>query len=159
AFGRSVVLQRFRTYVLTGVAVGEGFARSRTFLHPNKIMLLCQSFISDKARYMSEKLLPTETDLSAFEPALFGAMRRLQQAGEVHAKRLARFGGLTPMQLMILGVMAGEGRMPASGLSRRGSLSAATLSGMLERLEGRGVLLRQRDAEDRRRQWLSVSAA
>ncbi|MDX5371130.1 MAG: MarR family winged helix-turn-helix transcriptional regulator [Pseudomonadaceae bacterium] len=108
---------------------------------------------------MSEKLLPTETDLSAFEPALFGAMRRLQQAGEVHAKRLARFGGLTPMQLMILRVMEGEGRLTASALSRRVSLSAATLSGMLERLEERGLLLRQRDEEDRRRQWLSVSEA
>ena len=86
-------------------------------------------------------------------------MRRLQQAGEVHAKRLARFGGLTPMQLMILRVMEGEGRMTASGLSRRVSLSAATLSGMLERLEERGLLLRQRDEEDRRRQWLSVSEA
>jgi len=122
-------------------------------------MLSCQSFISDKARYMSEKLLPTEIDLSPFEPALFAAMRRLQQAGEVHAKRLARFGGLTPMQLMILRVMEGEGRMTASGLSRRVSLSAATLSGMLERLEERGLLLRQRDEEDRRRQWLSVSEA
>ena len=93
---------------------------------------------------MSEKLLPTEIDLSPFEPALFAAMRRLQQAGEVHAKRLARFGGLTPMQLMILRVMEGEGRMTASGLSRRVSLSAATLSGMLERLEERGLLLRMR---------------
>lgn len=108
---------------------------------------------------MSEKLLPTEIDLSPFEPALFAAMRRLQQAGEVHAKRLARFGGLTPMQLMILRVMEGEGRMTASSLSRRVSLSAATLSGMLERLEERGLLLRQRDEEDRRRQWLSVSEA
>ena len=108
---------------------------------------------------MSEKLLPTEIDLSPFEPALFAAMRRLQQAGEVHAKRLARFGGLTPMQLMILRVMEGEGRMTASGLSRRVSLSAATLSGMLERLEERGLLLRQRDEEDRRRQWLLISDA
>ena len=51
------------------------------------------------------------------------------------------------------------GRITASGLSRRVSLSAATLSGMLERLEERGLLLRQRDEVDRRRQWLSVSEA
>ncbi|MEO4046325.1 MarR family winged helix-turn-helix transcriptional regulator [Pseudomonas sp. CAU 1711] len=108
---------------------------------------------------MSEKLLTSEIDLSHFEPALFGAMRRLQQAGEVHAKRLARFGGLTPMQLMILRVLEGEGRLTASALSRHVSLSAATLSGMLERLEERGLLLRRRDEEDRRRQWLSISEA
>lgn len=106
---------------------------------------------------MTEKIIPTECDLSAFEPALFRAMRRLQQAGEVHAKRLGRFGGLTPMQLMILRVLESEGRLTASALSGRVSLSAATLSGMLERLEERGLLQRQRDDQDRRRQWLSAS--
>ena len=54
---------------------------------------------------MSDKKVPTEIDLSSvlvFEMPLFQALRRLQQAGEVHAKRLARFGGLTPMQLLVL---------------------------------------------------------
>lgn len=97
--------------------------------------------------------------MNAFEPALFQALRRLQQAGEVHAKRLARFGGLTPMQLMILRVLGGETRLTASALSGRVSLSAATLSGMLDRLEERGLLMRQRDDQDRRRQWLLLSEA
>ena len=111
---------------------------------------------------MNKKVIANETDMteiSSFEPALFSALRRLQQAGEVHAKRLARFGGLTPMQLLILQVLAGEERLTASALSRQVSLSAATLSGMLDRLEERGLLNRQRDAEDRRRQWLVLSEA
>ncbi len=90
---------------------------------------------------------------------LFKALRRLQQAGEVHAKRLSRFGGLTPMQLMILQVLADEARMTASALSGRVSLTAATLSGMLDRLEELGLLQRQRDDQDRRRQWLLLSDA
>lgn len=88
---------------------------------------------------------------------MFRALRRLQQAGEVHAKRLTRYGGLTPMQLLILGVLASEGRLTASELSGRVSLTAATLSGMLDRLEEKGLLVRQRDDQDRRRQWLSTS--
>ena len=58
---------------------------------------------------MTDKIVSTEIDLSsvvAFELPLFQALRRLQQAGEVHAKRLSRFGGLTPMQLMVLQVLA-----------------------------------------------------
>ena len=90
---------------------------------------------------------------------LFKALRRLQQAGEVHAKRLSRVGGLTPMQLMILQVLADEARMTASALSGRVSLTAATLSGMLDRLEELGLLQRQRDDQDRRRQWLLLSDA
>ena len=75
---------------------------------------------------MTDKIVSTEIDLSsvvAFELPLFQALRRLQQAGEVHAKRLSRFGGLTPMQLMILQVLAGEKRLTASDLSGRVSLT------------------------------------
>jgi len=111
---------------------------------------------------MSDKIVPAEMNLSsvmALDLPIFQSLRRLQQAGEVHAKRLARFGGLTPMQLMILQVLAGEARLTASDLSGRVSLTAATLSGMLDRLEERGLLQRQRDDQDRRRQWLLLSDA
>lgn len=91
-----------------------------------------------------------------FSLPIFLAMRRLQQAGEVHAKRLSRFGGLTPMQMLLLHGL-GQGRMTASALSRRVSLSAATLSGMLDRLEERGYLRRERDEQDKRRQWLVLT--
>jgi DNA-binding MarR family transcriptional regulator len=61
------------------------------------------------------------------------------------------------MQLMILQVLAGEKRLTASDLRSRVSLTAATLSGMLDRLEERGLLQRQRDDQDRRKQWLLLS--
>lgn len=63
------------------------------------------------------------------------------------------------MQLMVLQVLASETRLTASVLSNRVSLTAATLSGLLDRLEERGLLQRQRDDEDRRRQWLLISDA
>ncbi len=110
--------------------------------------------------YMPGKKVSIEIDLSsvsAFELPLFQALRRLQQAGEVHAKRVSKFGGLTPMHLLILQVLAGEKRLTASDLSGRVSLTAATLSGMLDRLEERGLLQRQRDDQDRRKQWLLLS--
>jgi DNA-binding MarR family transcriptional regulator len=109
---------------------------------------------------MTEKTVSEETNnamLDAFEMPLFQAMRRLQQDAEVHAKRLARYGGLSPVQLMILQVLASEGQLTASDLSRRVSLTAATLSGQIDRLEERGLLQRQRDDQDRRRQWLLLS--
>lgn len=108
---------------------------------------------------MSGEKVSYQSDISAFELPLFQAMRRLQQAGEVHAKRVARYGGLTPMQLLILEVLASETRLTASALSGRVSLTAATLSGLLDRLEERGLLQRQRDDQDRRRQWLVLSDA
>lgn len=111
---------------------------------------------------MNNKTLPIDMDLTSLaslEPVIFRALRRLQQAGEVHAKRLARFGGLTPMQLLILQALANENRLTASTLSGRVSLTQATLSGLLDRLEELGLLMRQRDEVDRRRQWLLLSEA
>jgi len=96
--------------------------------------------------------------MATLELSLFQALRRLQQDAEVHAKRLARYGGLSPVQLMVLQVLAREGQLTASALSKRVSLTAATLSGQLDRLAERGLLLRQRDDQDRRRQWLLLTA-
>ncbi len=45
---------------------------------------------------VSKGKLSSETDIaggSIFDLSLFQALRRLQQDAEVHAKRLARFGG------------------------------------------------------------------
>ncbi len=122
-------------------------------------MLRYQNSLAVKIAEMLDNNVSCESDIAVFEQSLFQAMRRLQQAGEVHAKRMARHGGLTPMQLLILEVLAGEKRLTASALSGRVSLTAATLSGLLDRLEERGLLQRQRDDQDRRRQWLLLSEA
>lgn len=91
--------------------------------------------------------------------AVFQALRRLQQASEVHAKRLSRYGGLTPLQLLVLQVLALQPQLTASQLARLVSLSQAALSGVLDRLESRGLLSRRRDEQDRRKQWLVLDEA
>lgn len=102
----------------------------------------------------------TKQNLSdTYALSVFQALRRLQQSAEVHAKRLSRYGGLTPLQLLILQVLAVEKALTASQLARFVSLSPASLSGVLERLEGRGMLSRRRDVQDRRKQWLVLCDA
>lgn len=95
----------------------------------------------------------------AYRLSMFQALRRLQQGCEVHAKRLSRLGGLTPLQLLILQVLQMEREITASGLAKQVSLSQAALSGVLERLESRGLLARRRDEKDRRKQWLLLEDA
>lgn len=92
----------------------------------------------------------------AYALAVFQALRQLQQAADVHSKRLSRYGGLTPLQQLVLRVLAVETSITASQLAGFVSLSPASLSGVLERLESRGMLSRRRDAQDRRRQWLHL---
>lgn len=100
-----------------------------------------------------------ETVGDAYALAVFQALRQLQQAADVHSKRLSRYGGLTPLQQLVLRILAVEKSITASQLAGFVSLSAASLSGVLERLESRGLLSRRRDAQDRRRQWLHLEEA
>src|SRR5690606_36748992 len=69
------------------------------------------------------------------------------------------YGGLTTLQLLILQTLAVENELTASQLARCVSLSAATLSGVLERLAGRGLVSRSRDEQDRRRHWMRLEPA
>ncbi|BAU75992.1 MarR family winged helix-turn-helix transcriptional regulator [Metapseudomonas furukawaii] len=107
---------------------------------------------------MTEDLYP-KVLADAYALAVFKGLRRLQQVTEVHAKRLARYGELTPVQLLILRILAGHGELTASQLAREVSLTQASLSGVLDRLESRGLLMRRRDERDRRKHWLVLAAA
>lgn len=96
------------------------------------------------------------TSIDSIPVSMFRAIRRFQQATEIHAKRLGRFGGLTPLQLLILQILAVEGEMTATQLAKWVCLSQATLSGVLDRLESRKLLQRRRDDQDRRKFWLHL---
>lgn len=100
-----------------------------------------------------------KTAADTYSLAIFRAICRLQQAAEIHSKRLSRYGGLTPLQLLILHVLAVEGELTATQLAKLVSLSQASLSGVLDRLEGRGLLYRRRDEQDRRKSWLHLDPA
>ena len=109
---------------------------------------------------MAEQTVSNEInalEVQAFELPLFRAMRRLQQDAEVHAKRLARYGGLSPVQLMIPQVLAGEGQMTASALSRRVSLTARDAVRSARPTGGTRVAATSARRPDRRRQWLLLS--
>ncbi|WP_448682309.1 MarR family winged helix-turn-helix transcriptional regulator [Pseudomonas nicosulfuronedens] len=90
--------------------------------------------------------------------SMLQALRRLQQAAEVHSKSLGRDGELTPLQLLILQVVELEGEITAGQLARQVALSQSSISSALTRLESKGLLTRRRDDDDRRKQWLSLQA-
>lgn len=117
---------------------------------------------SGPIRTLNEEFIMVESNKTAadtYSLAIFRAIRRLQQAAEIHSKRLSRYGGLTPLQLLILHVLAVEGELTATQLAKLVNLSQASLSGVLDRLEGRGLLYRRRDEQDRRKSWLHLDPA
>jgi DNA-binding MarR family transcriptional regulator len=74
-----------------------------------------------------------------------------------HSRRLARRTGLTRPQLAVMLALLREGETSPGALARRLSLSAATVSGILDRLEEKGLVRRQRSSRDRRAVWVSAT--
>ena len=79
------------------------------------------------------------------------ALRKIIQAIELNSRRLVKRVGLTGPQLVILQEIARCGEVTAGEIAKAVSLSQATVTGILERMEKRGLLARQRSDRDKRR--------
>ena len=86
-----------------------------------------------------------------FEDSILRSLRRIMRATDLHSRRLERDFSLTGPQVVCLRHLLRSGPCTAGELAREVSLSQATISGILERLERRGALQRERDERDRRR--------
>ena len=87
-------------------------------------------------------------DLS--EPMLI-ALRRVMRAVDLHSRKLMQSHGLTGPQALVLQAAVKGGGLSAGELANRVSLSQATVTDILNRLEQRGLLTRARSESDRRK--------
>ncbi len=79
------------------------------------------------------------------------SIRQIIQAIDLHSRELVRKFGLTVPQLVILQTISREKAMTVGAIAKEVSLSQATVTGILERLHKRGLLIRTRSETDRRR--------
>lgn len=86
-------------------------------------------------------------------------LRRIIQSIDLHSRDLVKRFGLTVPQLMILNEINRVQDISASDLARAVSLSQATVTGILERLENRALIIRKRSESDRRRIHVRVTDA
>jgi DNA-binding MarR family transcriptional regulator len=89
------------------------------------------------------------------------SLRRIIRANDLHSRKLGRETGLTTPQLVVMrSIEDAESEAPTiSEISRRVSLSQATVTNILNRLESQKLVRRQRSAADKRRVNLSVTPA
>jgi DNA-binding MarR family transcriptional regulator len=78
-------------------------------------------------------------------------LRRIIQSIDLHSRTLVKRFGLTGPQLTVLKTLDREGEVSVGELSKIVSLRQATVTGILERLEKRGLISRRRSDKDRRR--------
>lgn len=84
------------------------------------------------------------------ETRVLSAIRRIVHAVDSHSKELERALGITLPQLVILRAIRTLGEVTTGKLSAAASLSPATVTTILDKLEARGLVVRYRNTEDRR---------
>lgn len=87
------------------------------------------------------------------------ALRQINHAVDLHSRRLLEEFGLTGPQLATLQAAARLGKVSAGVLAKGVHLSQGTVTGILDRLEHRGLVSRTRDGHDRRNTLISVTDA
>lgn len=85
------------------------------------------------------------------------ALRQILRATELNARALARRSGLTPSQLIILQLIARTPDATPGAIARAASLTQATVTALIDRLERAGFVRRRRDLADRRRVFVDVT--
>lgn len=101
---------------------------------------------------------PVNTQNSISDDVLI-ALRQIIRSIDLRSKRLVKQFGLTGPQLLILREIAWSDEITASELAKAISLSQATVTGILERLEKRALITRRRSNSDRRRVKVSATPA
>lgn len=79
------------------------------------------------------------------------ALRRLMRATDLHSRELVRTTGLTTPQLLLLQAIRNRGEVGIGELAGDINLSQATVTSILDRLEQRGLVTRQRSSKDKRK--------
>lgn len=79
------------------------------------------------------------------------ALRRVIRATDLHSKHLAKTTGLTTPQILLLQTISARGQVTIGELANDMSLSQATVTSILDRLEKRNLVYRERSTEDKRK--------
>lgn len=79
------------------------------------------------------------------------ALRRVIRATDLHSKYLAKTTGLTAPQILLLRAIRDKRELTIGELAHEVSLSHATVTTILDRLEKRGLVYRERSKADKRK--------
>ena len=79
------------------------------------------------------------------------SLRRVIRATDLHSKHLAKTTGLTAPQILLMQTIRDKGQVTIGELANEISLSQATVTSILDRLEKKGFVYRERSVEDKRK--------
>ncbi len=87
------------------------------------------------------------------------SLRKIIQSIALNSKSLFKRVGLTGPQLMVLREVTYSDEISVGEVAKAISLSQATVSGIMQRMEKKNLIIRRRDDVDRRRVMVKLTAA
>jgi len=96
---------------------------------------------------------------SSFNLWIFRSLRRIMRAVDIHSRQLSAEFMITGPQLLCLQTLHDDGPLTTSALAKLIHLSNSTTVGILDRLETKGWILRERSTADRRYVLVHITAA
>lgn len=90
---------------------------------------------------------------------LLVSLRRVIRAIDLYSKKLSKDTGLTSPQLLVMQEIAASSGIMVKHIAQNINLSPATVTSILDRLELKNLVLRQRSIVDKRKVGLDLTAA
>jgi DNA-binding MarR family transcriptional regulator len=94
---------------------------------------------------------------SGHDLRILRSLRRILHAVEIHSRKLSATYRITTPQLLCLLAVRDEGPLTPTAIANRVVLSASTVVGILDRLEEKGWVRRERGTRDRRLVHVSLT--
>ena len=84
-------------------------------------------------------------------------LRKIIRAVDLNSKKLSAENNLTSPQILSLAAIATNGPMTLADVAKSIHLSSSTMVGIIDRLEVKGFLKRERSTEDRRQVFIEIT--
>jgi DNA-binding MarR family transcriptional regulator len=93
---------------------------------------------------------PPEIPDTRYDLQILKSLRQIVQATDIHSRKLKSEHNITVPQLVCLIAIVEDGPLTATKIAEEVFLSPSTVVGILDRLESRALIQRDRDLNDRR---------
>ena len=84
-------------------------------------------------------------------------LRQIIRSTDMQDKEISRSTGLTLPQLMVMQTLRESLRLTTGELAKEMALTQATVTSILDRLEKKSLIARERGTEDKRKVWVSLT--
>jgi len=98
-----------------------------------------------------------QSDAKQYDLRILRSIRKIIRAVDIHSRKLYQEHRITTPQLICLYCLGREGPMTLSRLAGEVCLGVSTTNGIVDRLEGKGLLTRTRSLKDRRKVDLAIT--